>query len=392
MRFKGFCVTLLTGLFICSTAEAVDLRFSGFGDVVVGGSSGDAADNVQAAKYAANGVAPHPLSEIDGAGITGVDFVVIADLENEITFLGEVNLQTDRGTNDELGLDVERIFVNQELTPGLNIQAGLFFTPIGYHNRFLYSRAWLMKSIKVPDLFEEDLNLVPTHTIGVMAHGGFDLKSGNTLNYAVSIGNGRPTTPNAAVYGRDSNNKSKEIAGLVELIVPSFKNSRFGISAWTDEINSVKLDALGDNETMSTGRLHLQETGFDIYAIYHASMFQIDLEYVHSTHKDKQGNLPQSEYDFNGLMAEVSLRLQDGRLHPYIRYDRTDLPEDSGFYYGLRGGDNGIERLFVPDDEAVMIGAAYDLNTHTRVKLELSHHMDGVRDENGLSMQIAFGF
>jgi hypothetical protein len=46
----------------------------------------------------------------------------------------------------------------------------------------------------------------------------------------------------------------------------------------------------------------------------------------------------------------------------------------------------------VPEFEAVMAGAAYDLNAHARVKLEGSHHFSGPRQENGLAFQIAYGF
>ena len=66
---------------------------------------------------------------------------------------------------------MERFFVDYKLDERFNLQAGLYFTPIGYNNRFLYARAWLMNSIQVPDFFEEELNLIPTHTIGVNGYG-----------------------------------------------------------------------------------------------------------------------------------------------------------------------------------------------------------------------------
>lgn len=36
-----------------------------------------------------------------------------------------------------------------------------------------------MNSIQVPDFFEEELNLFPTHSIGVAAHGQFAFANGH---------------------------------------------------------------------------------------------------------------------------------------------------------------------------------------------------------------------
>ncbi len=173
-------------------AQAQTLRFSGFGDFVFGAVGGGKVDPAAAQKFATFGSDPDPVNTNRGFGVTGTDFVVLADMTEAMTFLGEINFQTGRGGSSDIEVDVERFFVNYQIDPRFNLQGGLFFTPIGYNNRFLYARAWLMNSIQVPDFFEEELNLFPTHSIGVAAHGEFALRNGHRLAYIVSAANGRP--------------------------------------------------------------------------------------------------------------------------------------------------------------------------------------------------------
>ena len=177
-----------------------------------------------------------------GFGLTGTDFVVLADMTDNATFLGEINLQTGRGGSSDLELDVERFFVNYRIDPRFNVQAGLFFTPIGYNNRFLYARAWLMNSIQVPDFFEEELNLFPTHSIGVAAHGAVRLRATAIASptscrrpTAVRTRRTAPSTPATTPPTRRS-------PVCVEWLIPGFKDSRVGVSGWFGNIDSVRVE------------------------------------------------------------------------------------------------------------------------------------------------------
>ncbi len=59
-----------------------------------------------------------------------------------------------------------------------------------------------MNSIQIPDFFEEELNLFPTHTIGVSLRR-VRARRTITAGLRVSVGNGRATAPDQAVYARD---------------------------------------------------------------------------------------------------------------------------------------------------------------------------------------------
>jgi len=373
-----------------ATAQAQNLRFSGFGDFVFGANGGGKADAAATDMFGQFGSDVDPVNTNRGFGLTGTDFVVLADMTDNATFLGEINLQTGRGGSSDLGLDVERFFVNYRINPRFNVQAGLFFTPIGYNNRFLYARAWLMNSIQVPDFFEEELNLFPTHSIGVAAHGEFAFTNGHRLAYVVSAANGRPHTPDGAVYARDYTS-NKEMTGLLEWLIPGFKDSRIGVSGWFGNIDSVRLGGLGEVVDAATAEtLKLKEHGLDTYVVVNNRHFSVNAEWVRTLQRDRV--VTANEYEISGGLIEVSAHLRDGKMHPYVRFDRTMLPDDGGPYISLRETDAGYTRVYVPESKAAMTGVAYDLNQHMRVKGEYIHHMAGPRDRHGVAGQLAFGF
>jgi len=392
-RIGGALVAVFLLLGGNTSALAVDIRFSGFGDVVLGLRADKPADDVELARYEEFGTDPFPLNEHDGFTVTGVDFVTIVDLTEELTFLTEANLQALRGGTSEIEIDIERIFLNYEHSQKLNFQTGLYFTPIGYHNRFLYSRAWLMDSIQIFDLFEEELNLVPTHSVGMMIHGTFPLKSGNSLRYIVNVANGRGPAPNAAIYARDPDG-GLEFTWLLEWAIPQFNQSRFGLSGWFDQVDSRYLPELGDEDPLTSEPLSMDEVGFNPYMVLNTHLFHVLAEYVWSRREDRIGNLPESEYEASGFTVEISARLKNGKLHPYVRFDSTSFDEEGASpYLGVRGdSDEGFTRVYIPETKAVMFGAAYDMNAHFRLKAEFVHNLEGHRAENVLMFQTAFGF
>ena len=393
MKYPAFA--LLAGLAIATAGPLnaqVALRFSGFGDFTGGIVAGDYASSTARTSFESFGADPDPVNTSRGFGLTGTDFVVIADMTDRFAFLGEINLQAGRGGSGEIELDIERFFMDYQVNEAFNLQGGLFFTPIGYNNRFLYARAWLMHSIQVPDFYEEELNLVPTHTIGVAAYGAFSLGPNARLNYIVSAGNGRASAPDGAVYARDPSS-SKEFTALVEVVIPGYKDSRIGISGWTGGIETSQVDNPGDVVPLATApKLALWENGLDAFVVINTRAFTFNTEGVASQQTDRLGTLPQKTYSVWGGMAELALHTMQGRLHPFIRYDQTSVPNGGGPYLGLREGDGEMGRIYVPEFKAIMTGLAYDVNLHLRVKAEYQRHFDGPRRKNAFAVQAAFGF
>lgn len=392
------CVGLIaTLLALCPPVAAQEISLNGFGDVNYGFRAGDPANAEDAENFEAFGEDLFPKSSQIGFGLAGTDFTVTVDLPADIVYLGEINLQVGRGGQSEFELDVERMFIGKRFVPEFNLQLGLFFTPVGYFNRTLYSRAFLMTSVQIPDLFEEELGLVPTHTIGLLVQGQFSLPAMHNLQYMVSLGNGRAADPVAAVYARDDDGW-RSITANLEWWIPWANEFRIGFGGWFDRIESYRVLQLGEVRSIqdpSTESMTLRELGLDAYVVLKTVWVNAMVEGVYQQHEDADGNLPDAEADTHlwGLMAELSANLgPEGAIKPYVRYDYVVLPPDAGPYLGLRRDDDEITRVYVPETSLGMLGVAWDLAANVRLKLEYSHAFTGPRQAESVVAQASFAF
>ena len=396
-RHRLRCASFLIVAVVSSIAGAQEVSLNAFGDMNYGYRFGKAANATAAESFEAFGEDIHPKSSHSGFGLAGTDFVLTADLPGDIVYLGEVNLQVERGQKTEFEIDVERMFIEKRFVPAFNVQAGLFFTPIGYFNRTLYSRAFLMTSVQVPDLFEEELGLVPTHTVGLLLHGQFPLPNMHRLNYMVSFGNGRDSNPVSNVYSRDDDGW-RSVTAMAEWFMPWANEMRFGVSGWLDRISSYRIGQLGEVRNIldaSTASMKLLETGIDIHFVMKSRYLNVMLEGVYQNHHDTRGSLPAAERDTHlyGGIAEVSTNLgPDGAWKPYLRYDIVELPRNAGPYLGLRADEDEFTRVYVAETRLAMMGLAWDAATALRVKLEYSLALTGPRERNSIIGQAAFAF
>ena len=384
-------------------AQGANLEFSGFGDMTFGNTWGGPADNADAAQFLTDGTDAFPLSENEGFGNTGIDFVVLGELNDRLSVLSEVNLQLERGGSSDVGLDVERVYLDYRIHNGLNVQVGSFFTPIGFHNRTLYSRAWLMYSVQIPDFDEEELGFIPNHSTGVHVYGNLPTTGAHSLNYAVSLANSRGADPVTLILNRDTGER-KTVTGLLEWVFPSHRDFRIGFSGWVAKLDTLLVGPAFGNTSDPTDTtngtfpgtgsvVELEEMGVNPYAVLYSEHFNLILEYAASTQKDKLGNLTGSPYHFESFLGEISMNLMEDTLHPYVRYDKTALPSaNGGPYLPLRDDGGVLTRHFIPNFEAVMVGVAYDLFALNRIKVELIKHLDGARSKYGINFQTAFAF
>ncbi len=386
-------VLIVLLLAVIQPVRAANIEFSAFGDMTYGFAFGGPADEEAAQLFKQFGTDENPLNLNRGFGQVGTDFAVAAELTDHLSFFSEVNLQLERGGTSEIGLDMERNFLDYKIYDWLNLQVGTFFTPLGFHNRTLYSRAWLMYSVQIPDFDEEELGLLPTHSTGVNIYGNLSTGGAHSFNYAVSVTNGRGRDPVTLLLNRDIRNE-KTVTALLEWVIPGHRDFRIGLSGWSEKIESFKVDALGDSVDIATAEpMELKELGFSPYMVLYGKHFNIILDYFIARQKDELGNLADDTFAHQGFLGEFSLNLMGGKLHPYVRYDFTKFPEEGGGpYISLREDGGVLTRHFIPEFKAMMVGVAYDLYAYNRLKLEYIRHLDGPRPEHGIIIQTAFGF
>jgi len=394
-----FATKLLAALFLATAtnAEAQELSLNAFGDLNYGYRFGAPARESDAESFAAFGEDIHPKNSHSGFGLVGTDFVLTAELPWDMVYLGEINFQVERGQQSEFEIDVERMFLEKRFAEELNVQAGLFFTPVGYFNRTLYSRAFLMTSAQVPDLFEEELGIVPTHTVGMQVHGQVTPGGEHRLGYALSVGNGRAKNPIDNVYARDDDGW-RSVTAMLEWSAPWANEFRFGVSGWADRIRSYRVTQLGevrDTTDPTTESMRLRELGFDAHLVLKSRWVNFIAEGVYQRHDDDLGNLPAAEADTRvlGGLVELSMNLgPEGSIKPFVRYDRVDLPDNAGPYLGLRSEEEAITRVFVAESSMGMAGVAWDPAPSWRLKLEYSRAFTGPREMNAVVAQSAFAF
>lgn len=396
-RFRPERLLILSFLSLPGSAMAQEVSVNGFGDFNYGRRFGKPADAQAAETFEAFGEDVQPKSSHSGFGVAGTDFVVTAELPSDLVYLGEINFQVERGQKSEFEVDVERMLVEKRFWQAFNLQGGLFFTPIGYFNRTLYSRAYLMTSAQVPDLFEEELGLVPTHTIGLQVHGGIPLRGEHRIEYAVSLGNGRAADPVNNVYARDDDGWRSATA-MLEWWAPWAKELRLGVSGWTDRIQSYRVRQIGevrDTQDPSTELMKLSEVGLGMHFVLKSRWLNLMADGMYQRHHDQLGNLTASEEltTLLGAIAEASFNLgPEGAIKPYARYDLTVLPQDAGPYLGLRSDGDEVTRTYVPEASTLIGGVAWDAALSWRLKLEYSAAFAGPRERHCVLAQSAFAF
>jgi hypothetical protein len=377
-------------------AAQAEVNLNAFGDVNVGKTFGDPANAAARTTFDTYGEDPFVKSSHNGFGLVGTDFVVTGDITDDLLYLGEVNLQVARGQQSEFEVDVERVFVEKRFSQSFSVQTGLFFTPVGYFNRTLYSRAYFMNSIQIPDLFEEELGLIPTHTIGVHAHGQFPLGE-HRLGYAVSIGNGRGADPVSPIYSRDFDGWLSPTL-MLEWHMPYLNEMRVGLSGWQDKAQSHRVNALGEVRDIldpTTQPMELTEVGADFHFVAKSTWVNALAELVYQAHFGNAATIPggASRLDLFGGIFELSLNVgPEKAFHPYVRYDHLDLPQNGGPFLGLRRDENNLTRVFVADVSLAIAGIAWDAMTGLRLKVEFSEALRGPRDAHAVTAQAAFAF
>lgn len=396
-RIALHAMSILFAGAIAVPVSAQEISLNAFGDMNYGYRFGDFASASARDRFETYGEDIHPKSSHSGFGLAGTDFVLTAELPGDIVYLGEVNFQVERGQQSEFEVDVERMFIGKRFTPMFNVQAGLFFTPIGYFNRTLYSRAFLMTSVQVPDLFEEELGFIPTHTAGLQINGQFSLPAMHRLAYMISLGNGRAADPVANVYSRDDDGWRSATA-MLEWFAPWGREARFGVSGWVDRIKTYRVATLGETRDIldsQTQGLRLLELGIDLHAVVKTEYINVMLEGVLQNHHELSHVLSDADQDTQlwGGIAEVSANLgPEGAIKPYVRYDFVKLPPNGGPYLGLRREGDEFTRVYIADTRMGMVGIAWDAAAALRVKLEYSLALRGPRERNSLIAQAAFAF
>lgn len=119
------------------------------------------------------------------------DMFITSRLSDKFSMLAELNFEA--GSDNNFGVDLERMLLNYKPNDYFQLGFGRFHTQIGYYNNAYHHGNWFETATVRPFLFlfEDEGGILPVHSVGLTLTGL--VPSGKLgLHYVAEIGNGRP--------------------------------------------------------------------------------------------------------------------------------------------------------------------------------------------------------
>lgn len=162
-------IFVLFTFFFLNKSEALELR--AFGDITYGASE--------------------EKGETAGFSLGQLDLWAAQDLDPKGKFKVFLELVVE-SPGSGFVIDLERLWVQSQITPTWSVRAGRMHTALGYWNRAFHHGTYMQNSIARPLFldFEDGTNAVlPSHIIGIMNSVSVDLPLFRT-DFILQVGNG----------------------------------------------------------------------------------------------------------------------------------------------------------------------------------------------------------
>ncbi len=403
-------------------AQNERVTITGYGEINYISTMGASPDKEAAELYEEYGLVKEYSEPRNDMLFPGIGLVFSANMQDEkLTFLSELNFRTNF---DKIELGIERCYLNYFINNKLQIQTGIYSAPIGALNVIERNHGYLSNSIRIRDMVNLDYGYIPTRIFGAKAYGTFETGELSSINYVFSIGSGRGLTPIQSPYEIDlfeENESSLSLSGGVEYVLFAGDGElKLGLSGFIvpklttayipelgGEADIEELDELleGEEEEEHTpetpaeeeaevSALQMKELGIAPYVRYQNNKFEFYAELHKTVMIGLSEEVEDQKFHYTGLSTEFAYKtkLRNKKFVPYIRYDYTKLPENGGFYYGLRSEGDMMKRHLMADNSMLMIGASWNVFTFNKIKIEYNHALDGPQPKHAILLQTAFVF
>lgn len=303
------------------------------------------------------------------------DLFVTSQLAENFSALSEIVLSA--GTDNEMGVDIERLLLQYHPNSYFNVDFGRFHTALGYYNTEYHHGTWFQNAVGRPSFleYEDSGGILPIHSVGLSFHG--EIPSGSlNLQYFVEVGNGlrytTDTTQNE-VQQIISNTDSKAI-NLALIAKPDWlPGLQFGAGVYYDRIKPEAATPLPD----------FNQFIYNAHVVYHNSKWEFITEGYLINDKPVGGG---SGHYSPAAFSQISRKF--GLFTPYARFTYYNASENDPLYSIVwQGGANaGIH--YGPS-----IGLRYDISTFVALKAQYDYLIDeGLNDASRITLQAAFTF
>jgi len=298
-----------------------------------------------------------------------LNLFVTSDVSEKFKFLSEIVFEA--GTDNAVGVDVERLLLQYAPNDYFNLSAGRYHTAIGYYNTAYHHSTWLQTATGRPFLFEfEDKGgILPIHNVGVWAAGL--IPSGSLgLHYVAEAGNGRAS----------SSSRAEAVQNLVD--ENNLEAFNLALFARPEKIRGLQVGFSGYRDVLTPlNQARIGETIFDAYGVIVRPNFEWLNEALVIRHAPQGAS---RIFHTPGFYSQTSKRF--GSYRPYFRYQYVNAPDNDPIFgpvyntpIGLRHGPSA--------------GLRYDASESVAVKLQydytLVRHQQAI---NGLALQLGFTF
>jgi hypothetical protein len=315
---------------------------------------------------ASNAKGSHPSFNIGG-----VDFFITGVISSYMRLLSENMLEF--GMNGEAGLDLERIYLELDLTSWLSIRAGRDHIALGRYMTAFHHALLFQLTTERPHLlaFEDDGGFFAAHQIGVEALGKFALGDAVVLRYTLGVGNGRGHITDDVLSSFDRNG-FKSITARVTIEPLAVDGLELGISGYLDRIPGGYVDPTTQTVLIPED---ISELIGAAHAVYLSYPFDASVEAYVLNHR---GRTTHDSTNLVGGFAQFGVSFGD--FTPYARYEHVQRSAGDVFY----NASGVVTRI-----DELRLGVRYSFNAQAVLKLE--YIGDFENNLHAAQLQAAFG-
>jgi hypothetical protein len=344
-----------------------NLQFHGFGDL----------------DYAADNRRGESLDGVSDSGVKNsfflgeFDLFLTSQLSEDFSALNETVLSA--GTDNNMGLDIERLLLQYHPNAYFNVDLGRFHTALGYYNTAYHHGTWFQNAVGRPSFLEyEDAGgILPIHTVGLSFHGAIPSGKWN-LNYFVEIGNG---TRFSTVSGQNAvqqviANTDTKAVNLALIASPDWlQGTEFGIGTYYDRITP---------EDPPVQLPDYDQFIFNAHVAFHNALWEFLLEGYLIDDTATQGG--GGSYYSPAFFVQLSRKF--GLFTPYARFTYYNCSENDPLWSEVWNGGANAGIHYGPS-----LGLRYDISTYVALKAQYDYLIDhGLNDASRLTLQAAFTF
>jgi hypothetical protein len=304
-----------------------------------------------------------------------LDLFVTSDVSDRFKFLSEIVFESSAddiygtiiGSQNSLGVDIERYLMQYSHNDYFNISAGRGHTAIGYYNTAYHHSSWLQTTTGRPFIFafEDEGGILPIHMVGASVSG--QVPSGSLgLHYVAEVGNGRasrtPLTEEPVQNEVDDQNRKAFNLALFSR-PEAVHGLQTGFSFYRDLLAPVNSPKIGES----------------IFAA-HAVLIRPKYEWLNEALLDRH-TVTGTSQSFNTPAFYSQVSKQFGAYRPYFRYQYVNVSNNEPIFPDVQLRHGPSAGLRFDASESVALKFQYD---YTFLRSQ-----PGV---NSLALQLGFTF